>query len=132
MRTIGNILWHIPLMGFLTAGMVFLAGSLLTITVVAAPLGLGLIEYGKFLMLPFGHSMVSESELNIDSNAAWKLYSGIIMLLWLPFGICIAIFTLFQVVGLFISIIGIPSALVILKSLGAMINPVGKKCVSID
>jgi len=39
------------------------------------------------------------------------------------------IFGAFQVVGLFISIIGIPAALVVAKSLGTYLNPVNKKCV---
>ena len=38
-----------------TATLYWLFGALLTITIVAAPIGLGLMEYGKFLFSPFGH-----------------------------------------------------------------------------
>ena len=38
----------------------------------------------------------------------------------------------FQVVGLFITIIGIPVAIVVSKSIGVYFNPVGKKCVPIS
>lgn len=36
----------------------------------------------------------------------------------------------FAVVGLFVSILGIPVALVIAKSMGTYFNPVNKKCVA--
>ena len=39
MKTLGNILWHFPFFGFISAILVFLLGGLLTITVVAAPIG---------------------------------------------------------------------------------------------
>lgn len=130
MKTLGNILWHIPFLGFITAILVSLFGLLLTATVVAAPIGLGLIQYGKFLFAPFGHAMVSKSELDIKQNVVWKAYSTIIMILWIPFGLVLCIFAVVQIVAMFISILGIPVALVVAKSLGTYFNPVNKKCVS--
>jgi uncharacterized membrane protein YccF (DUF307 family) len=129
MRLLGNILWHIPFLGFVNAIIVYSVGLLLTVTVVAAPIGLGLMEFGKFLFFPFGHEMVDKSELNVQQNKAWKTYSTIVMILYLPLGIIFAILAVLQIVGLFITIIGIPVALVIAKSLGTYLNPVNKKCV---
>ena len=40
MRLLGNILWHFPCFGFVTSLFSFLAGILLTVTVVGAPSGL--------------------------------------------------------------------------------------------
>ena len=40
-----------------------------------------------------------------------------------------AIIAVFQIAGLFISIVGIPVAIVMAKSIGVYINPVGKTCV---
>lgn len=131
MRTLGNIIWHIPFLGFVNAIFVYLFGLLLTATVIAAPIGLGLMEFGKFLFAPFGHAMVSKDELNIEQNKAWGTYSTIIRILYLPFGILFSIMAVFQVFGLFISIIGIPIALVVAKSIGTYFNPVNKKCVHI-
>jgi hypothetical protein len=37
-----------PFMGFLTAAVTFLIGGLLVITVIGAPIGLGLIQLSKF------------------------------------------------------------------------------------
>jgi len=129
MKTLGNILWHFPFFGFVTAIFVYLFGLLLTITIIAAPIGLGLMELGKFLFWPFGNAMVSKSELNVEQNKAWKAYSTIVMILYFPFGLFFTIVAVFQVIGLFISIIGIPPALVLTKSLGTYLNPVNKKCV---
>lgn len=129
MKTLGNILWHFPFFGFVSAIFVYLLGLLLTATVVAAPVGLGLMEFGKFLFWPFGNAMVSKSELNAEQNKAWKAYSTIIMVLYFPFGLLLCIGAIIQVVFLFLSIIGIPAAIVVAKSLGTYLNPVNKKCV---
>jgi uncharacterized membrane protein YccF (DUF307 family) len=51
------------------------------------------------------------------------------MIIYFPFGLIFTAFAIFQIIGLFISIIGIPAALVVSKSLGAYLNPVNKKCV---
>jgi uncharacterized membrane protein YccF (DUF307 family) len=129
MKTLGNILWHIPFLGFISAICVYILGFVLTITVIAAPIGVGLMEFGKFLFWPFGNTMISKKELNIEQNSVWKTYSTIVTILYFPFGLILAILGAFQVVGLFISIIGIPVALVVAKSLGTYLNPVNKKCV---
>lgn len=129
MKTLGNILWHIPFMGFISAIFVYLFGLVLTATVVAAPIGLGLMELGKFLFSPFGHAMVSKDDLNIEQNQKWKMYSTIVRVIYFPFGLLFAILAIFQVVFLFFTIVGIPVAIVVAKSLGTYLNPVNKKCV---
>lgn len=132
MKTIGNLLWHFPCFGFVSASIVYLFGLLLTITVIASPIGLGLMELGKFLFWPFGNSMANRNENDMNSNILWKAYSTIVMILYLPFGILFTFVAIFQIFFLFISIIGIPAALVIAKSLGTFINPVNKVCLTRD
>jgi uncharacterized membrane protein YccF (DUF307 family) len=131
MRTLGNILWHFPFFGFVTASFYWLIGLLLTVTVIAAPIGLGLMEFGKLLFFPFGHAMVSKSDLKIDQNPLWKTYSTIVMILYLPLGVILMVVSCFQVVGLCLTIVGIPVALVVAKSIGTVLNPVNKKCVHV-
>nr|MBZ4218943.1 hypothetical protein [Chlorobium sp.] len=97
MKTLGNILWHFPFFGFFSAILVYLLGFILTVTVVAAPIGLGLMEYGKFLFAPFGHAMISKSDLNVKQNPAWKAYSTIVMIIYLPLGLILALIAVFQV-----------------------------------
>ncbi len=129
MRTLGNVLWHIPFLGFLTAAFYWLLGLLLPLLVVTAPLGLGLMEFGKFLLAPFGNEMVSKASLNVKQNPVWEAYSTIVMILYLPFGVVFVILNAIQVFALCFSIVGIPVALVIAKSLGTVLNPVNKVCV---
>lgn len=131
MRTIGNILWHFPFFGFVSAAVYWLIGLLLTLTVVAAPIGLGLMQFGKFLLWPFGQAMVSKSDLNVSQNKAWKAYSTIVMLVYLPFGVIFTVLSAIQVFALCLTIVGIPVALVIAKSLGTILNPVNKTCVHV-
>ena len=129
MKTLGNILWHVPFLGFLTALGTFLVGGLLVITVIGAPLGLGLIQLSKFLLTPFSSAMVSKNDLNTDQNKAWKTFGIIVRVLYFPFGLFLAVVTIIQIAFLFVSIFGIPVALVLAKSLGTYFNPVNKVCV---
>lgn len=132
MRTLGNILWHIPFMGFISAIIVYLFGVLLVVSVIAAPIGLGLMEFGKFLFAPFGKAMVSQSELKSEQNLAWKTYATIVSIIYFPIGLIFVFMGIFQVVGLTFTFVGIPVALVIAKSLGTYLNPVNKKCVPVS
>jgi hypothetical protein len=51
------------------------------------------------------------------------------LLLYLPFGLIFAAVSAIQAFLSFLSLIGIPVALVIAKSLGTVLNPVNKVCV---
>lgn len=132
LRILGNILWHIPFCGFLSALAAFVLGALLTLTVVAAPIGLGLLQYARFLLLPFSWCMISRDELEGGQNPVWRAYSFFIMLLYLPFGLLIMLCAVAQAVALAVTIVGIPTALVVAKSLGTLLNPVGKVSVHAD
>jgi uncharacterized membrane protein YccF (DUF307 family) len=116
-------------LGFLTALGTFLIGGLFVITVIGAPIGLGLIQLSKFLLTPFSSAMISKKDLNVDQNKLWQSFSFIVRILYFPFGLILAITTIFQIAALFITIIGIPVALVLAKSLGTYFNPVNKTCV---
>lgn len=130
MKTLGNILWHFPFFGFITAGFVYLLGLLFTVTVVAAPVGLGLMQLGRFLLTPFGHQMISQKDMNVKVDPRWDKFSKVIMILWLPIGILLSIVSVLQVIALAVTIIGIPVAIVIAKSIPTYFNPVNKVCVS--
>jgi uncharacterized membrane protein YccF (DUF307 family) len=73
--------------------------------------------------------MVSKAELKVEQNPAWQAYSTIIMILYLPFGLVFVVLNAIQVFLFCWSIVGIPVALVIAKSLGTVLNPVNKICV---
>lgn len=128
-RTIANILWHVPFLGFINALYAFLLGLLLTALVITAPIGLGLIQYAAFLLFPFTRRMVPASAAGVGRNPLWAAYSAVIMLLYLPFGLFAFIVGLVQCIGLAMTIVGLPGAYIIAKSLGTYFNPVGKVCV---
>ena len=132
MAALGNVLWHIPFLGFMTALGMFLVGGMLILTVVAAPLGTGLFELGKFYLLPFGNRMVDAKALgsSVSTNKYWRAWGWIMVAIWFPFGAIMAIVVALQCLFLCISIIGIPAALASAKSIPTLFNPVGKKCVS--
>jgi uncharacterized membrane protein YccF (DUF307 family) len=129
MRTLGNIIWHIPFMGFVTAFATFVVGALFVITIIGAPIGLGLLQHAKFLITPFSSAMISRDDLKADQNALWKAYGLLISILYFPFGLILTIVSIVQIVGLFVSIVGIPVAIVLEKSLSTYFNPVNKICV---
>ena len=114
------------------SGDIFLIGLLFVVTIIAAPIGLGLIQYSKFLLLPFSYDMVSKSEIDGDANKniLWQTYGFILKTVYVIFlGIPMVILSLVQIVCCFCSIIGIPVAIVMAKSLGTLLQPVGKVCV---
>lgn len=130
MRTLGNILWHFPFFGFITAFYTFIVGVLFLISIIGAPIGLGLIQHSKFLLSPFSSRMVSDIEIGKEKSMLWKVFEIIAFIIYLPLGILATIATAIQIVLLLISIIGIPVALVLAKSLSTYFNPIGKVCVS--
>lgn len=131
MRILANILWHIPFLGFINAFIMFIIGGLFTITVIGAPIGLGLMQLSKFLLTPFSSTMVDSNEFkkDADKNKLWQSFGLIIRIIWFPIGLALAVVTIVQIAGLFITIIGIPVAIVLAKSLSTYFNPVNKKCV---
>ena len=131
MRTLANILWHFPFFGFLSSLFSFILGGILVISVIGAPIGLGLIQHSKFLLSPFSSAMISDSKINKDKNPLWKSFGIIIQILYFPLGLTLAFITIIQIALLFITIVGIPVALVLSKSLSTYFNPVNKICVPV-
>ena len=134
MRILGNIIWFF-MAGWILAILTYLSGLILTILVVTAPVGLGLMEYGKFLFLPFTHDMVRKKKGSITDavHMTYQAYANIVKVIYIiVFGIWLFIGGIFTVIGQFITIIGIPCAIVLAKSLGTIFNPVDKVCISHD
>lgn len=132
LRFTANVLWHIPFLGFLNALYAFLLGALLTVLIIPSPIGLGLIQYARFLLFPFSHKMIPVSETGARRNPFWVAYSTIIMILYLPFGLIAFLAGVLQCAGLAITIVGLPGAYIIFKSLSTYFNPVGKICVPLE
>lgn len=133
MRTLGNIIWWFPFLGFLPALMNLAVGGLLTLTGVMAPFGLGIMQLGKFFLAPFSYAMVKEKSLmpNLEHGKTWNTLSNILFILYLPFGLIGCAFVILEIAGLCFTIILIPMAIILAKSLSTFFNPIGKICVPI-
>jgi uncharacterized membrane protein YccF (DUF307 family) len=134
MRLLGNILWHIPFLGFLSALYMFLLGAFFTLTIVGAPIGAGLFELGCFYLAPFGNRMVDASLLDtpLSRNPIWVTWGWVMTLLWLPFGLIACFFLTLQALAACLTIVGLPVGLAIFRSLNTILNPVGKTVISAD
>lgn len=129
MKILLNIIWHIPFCGFINALCAYICALLFAITIVGLPIAKGLFEYGNFLMCPFGRKMIDSKQ----GGAIWTSLSIVMSIIWIIFfGWWMFIAAIIQIVALFMSIVGIPVAIVLAKSLMTYINPVGKICVDSD
>ncbi|MGN0007668.1 MAG: YccF domain-containing protein [Alistipes sp.] len=128
-----NVIWHFPFLGFLFALGYALLGALMCCTVILMPIGLGWLQFAKFLLAPFSSAMVSREDYEMitgeKQNGAYAAFSLVIRILYLPFGCLAAIGTVCVIAAEFVSLIGIPCGIVWAKSLKTIFNPIGKVCV---
>ena len=129
MRTGANILWFI-LGGWLLAIFWWVAAAVMAISVIGLPWARACWEIGIMNLMPFGRDVVSYSELSGRRSIGWGAFRIIANLLWLPFGILLAVSHVIHGVLMFITIIGIPLALQDFKLAGISLFPVGKRVVT--
>lgn len=130
MRTLLNIIWHFPFFGFLIALWYAIWGVLFCCTIILMPIGLGYLQFARFLLSPFSSAMVSKSDLakltGKRQNTAASAYSTVVRIVYFPFGLLNAIGAILLIAAEFISLIGIPCGLVWAKGLSTIFNPVNK------
>lgn len=133
MKVFLNIIWYFPFFGFMFAFFTAIGGLLMCLTVVGLPLGLGLLQIAKFLLAPHTYELVSQKDLSAakgeERNQLWVIFSTIVRILYFPIGVVLAVIYFFTAILNFVSLIGIPNALVYVKLIPAVFNPVGKVCV---
>lgn len=132
MRILGNVIWFC-FGGFLVALFNFIVGVILIALVITAPIGMGLVQFSKFCLFPFTTAMVSKSEMDIKQNSIWRMYSGVLKIIYIvSFGWLLVLITIPSILIGYLLIITIPAAIAMSKSLGTILNPVGKICVPIS
>ncbi len=135
MRTLGNILWHFPLLGFIRALAYLVSGCLCCLTVLLIPVGLGWFQLAKYYLLPFDRAIVTREELAMISGQPYKsdefmsILNVIARILYFIPGCVAVVAAAVAMVGQFISLIGIPAGLVESRILRVYFNPVKKICV---
>ena len=116
MKTLGNIIWFI-FGGLFWAVASFIFGCLWCITIVGIPVGLQLFKMAKFVLWPFGKTVVAQkvTGFKIFLDVLWIIFGGIES--------CIGYF----ITGLLfcITIIGIPFGKQYFKMARFILTPLG-------
>jgi len=122
MNFLGNIIWLI-FGGFLAALGYFFGGLLLCITIIGIPWGLQCFKLARFVLMPFGKKIVSDSSnsgcLSILCNVIWILCGGLYT----------AFIHIIMGLLLYISVIGIPWGRQHFKLVEISLAPFGKRIV---
>ena len=102
MTLLGNILWFV-LGGFLVAGLYFLGGLLMCVTIIGIPFGIQMFKIAGLALSPFGRDV----EIMKDSGCLNTLFN----ILWLVLGWWVIALIHLALAAVFaITIIGIPFA----------------------
>lgn len=130
MRTLLNILWNVPGLGFVAAFLWALAGVLMAITVIGLPWAKACFTLANYSLAPFGrepasrydvtgHESLGTGDLGLLANVIWFLLAGWWLIVLHVVAAC----------ALAITIIGLPFAWAHLKIAAAALAPVGKVVV---
>ncbi|MFV0532208.1 MAG: YccF domain-containing protein [Cumulibacter sp.] len=124
MRSIGNILWLVLAGWWLSLGY-FLLGLLACITIVGIPFGIASFRLARFVVWPFGRTVVFRSDAGVASlvgNVVWIVLCG-----WE-----LAIGHLIAGLLLCVTIIGIPWGVACWKMIPLAFVPLGRRIVPIS
>jgi uncharacterized membrane protein YccF (DUF307 family) len=127
MRTLLNILWNVPGLGFVAAFLWVLCGLLMAITIIGIPWAKACFTLASYTLAPFGRELASRRDvtgresigtggLGLLANVIWFVLAG----WWL------AVVHVIAACVCAITIIGVPFAWAHLKLAAAAIAPVGK------
>lgn len=138
MRTLGNILWHFPFLGFLRAIANYIGGAVMCLTIIFIPVGLGMFQIGKFQFLPFDRALVTRKDLALATGEQYRpggfmrVLNVIARILYFIPGCAAFLSGAGVMIGEFCSLIGIPAGLVEMRTLFSYFNPINKVCVPIE
>ena len=127
MRTLLNILWNVPGLGFVAALLWVLARLVMAITIIGLPWSKACFTLANNTLAPFGRELASRYDvtgheslgtggLGLLANVIWVLLAG----WWLM------VLHVVAAVACAVTIIGIPFSWAHLKIAAAAIAPVGK------
>ncbi len=126
LRLIGNVIWL--LLGGIEAAIGWaIAGLILFIPIVTIPFGIQALKIARYTLWPFGSKLVSAVDSPLHGIAA-----VIGNILWIPFGLVLALVHLVAALLTAITIIGLPFAWAHLKLAGVSLVPFGFRVVDAD
>ena len=75
MKVLGNVIWHIPYLGFLIALIYAICGVFWCISIIGIPVGLGLFQLSLFMLTPFHKRLVSREDLEMLTGMDQRIFS---------------------------------------------------------
>jgi len=127
MRTILNILWNVPGLGFVAAFFWALAGLVMAITIIGLPWAKACFTMASYTLAPFGRELASRYDVTGQESLGTTPLGTLANIVWFVLaGWWLIIMHVIAACASAITIIGIPFAWAHLKLAGAAIAPVGK------
>jgi len=126
-----NIIWFV-FFGWWQALIFLLSSIFFAITIIGIPLAKALLQFAKLSAFPFGKEVIRETELKGTENvSSIRRVSGIIInIMWFPIGLFLSITHILTGIFAFITIIGIPVGIVLVRMGKFLIFPIGAKVVT--
>lgn len=127
MRTIYNVLWYFPFLGFLIA---IYAATFGLVFLFLFPVGKGLLQLAKFYMAPFSFDMKRTTDIYPSDQVKTYGVLGVLMLLfWFPFALILGFSLAIPFLAYGASVVFLPASIVIARSLVFVFNPINAVCV---
>ena len=111
---------------------VLLISGIMAITVVGLPIAKSLLQFAKLSAFPYGKKVVRETQIKgKDGVSSVRKIGGIIAnIIWFPFGIFLSLGYIVLGIFAFITIIGIPIGVVLVRMGLFVLFPIGAKVVT--
>ena len=127
MRTLLNILWNVPGLGFVAAALWVVAGLLMAITIIGIPWAKACFTLANYTLAPFGRELVSRYDVTGRESVGTSPLGALANVVWLVLaGWWLALLHVVAACACAITLIGIPFAWAHLKLAAAALTPVGK------
>jgi uncharacterized membrane protein YccF (DUF307 family) len=127
MRTILNILWNVPGLGFVAAFCWVLAGLLMAITIIGLPWAKACFTLANYTLAPFGRELASRRDVTGRESLGTSEFGALANVVWFVLaGWWLIVLHVIAACACAITIIGIPFAWAHLKIASAAMAPVGK------
>jgi len=129
MTSLFNLIWFV-FGGAILSLLFLMIGAIWYITYIGRPIGFACFEFAKLCAWPFGKDLVREKDMNPEMTEIMQKYHLILNLFWFPAGLCFSLIFFMYAIFSFVTIIGIPNGIVLVKMGKFVIFPVGLRVVS--
>jgi uncharacterized membrane protein YccF (DUF307 family) len=127
MRTLLNILWNVPGLGFIAAFCWVLAGLVMAVTIIGLPWAKACFTLANYTLAPFGRELASRYDVTGQQSLGTGEFGFIANVIWFVLaGWWLILLHVVMAVACAVTIIGLPFAWAHLKIAAATVAPVGK------